>query len=94
MYFRNKSLAHGEGPCSSGVGPVQSSVWPRRRYMGQKRTCSPSLLVAATLKEGGGWAEPSSLAEQKFPGLQVYTSIKRLKLWLCGEPPLPAAKEY
>lgn len=45
-------------------------------------------------KEGGGWAEPSSLAEQKFPGLQVCTSIKLLKLWLCAEPPLPAAKEY
>lgn len=34
--------------------PVQSLVWTTRRYMGQKRTCSPFLLAAAALEEGGG----------------------------------------
>lgn len=51
MYFEKYVSGHGERLCGSGVVPVQSLVWPCRRYMAEKRTFSPSLLVVAAPKE-------------------------------------------
>lgn len=71
-------------------GPQRGSMWFRScsHPVIISQTCSPSLLVVAMPKEAGAWAEPSS------PGLQVCTSTNLLKVWLCIEPLLSAAKEY